>query len=224
MATLWSRDRWRREWQQLRGVDWQALELREAAGWPLLLKLLSCVLVLALALAAMYMWVISDHRAALADARQEESRLLSVFEQKSAQAAQLPETRSQLASLDAVVLELRDMLPTSAEIPSLLDSINDAAVENHLNIDTIERKPTVTHDYYIERAFDIEVRGGYHQIARFVADMAALSRLVTQHDFTLAPAEDSGGALRLSMLARTYSYREPAAADAEDTGASGGQP
>jgi type IV pilus assembly protein PilO len=206
-----NRERLAQEWRQLREVDWQALELREAGGWPLLLKLLSCVLVLMLALAAMYGLVVREHRAALGDARQQEEQLLTTFEQKSAEASYLPRVQQQLATLDAKMLELRAMLPTSAEIPSLLDSINDAAVENRLSIDTIRLNSTVVHGYYIEHPFDIQVRGGYHQIARFVADMAALSRVVTQHDFTLAPVEGVSDTLRLSMLARTYSYQKSVA-------------
>ncbi|HBM44292.1 MAG TPA: pilus assembly protein PilO, partial [Halomonas sp.] len=35
-----------------------------------------------------------------------------------------------------------------------------------------------------------------------------LARIVTQHDLTLAPAGQSGDSLRMSLLARTYSYIE----------------
>lgn len=206
-----NREAWAREWRQLREVDWQALELREAGGWPLLLKMLSCVMVLILALAIMYGLVVREHRAALADARQQEVQLLKTFEKKSAEASYLPRVQQQLATLDAKMLELRAMLPTSAEIPSLLDSINDAAMENRLNVDTIRLRPQIAQGYYIEHPFDIQVRGGYHQIARFVADMAALSRIVTQHDFTLTPVSGNSDELRLAMLARTYSYQEPVA-------------
>ena len=60
-----------------------------------------------------------------------------------------------------------------------------------------------------ERGFDIEVRGGYHEIAAFLGSVAALPRIVTLHDFTLTPVNE-GDTLRLSLLARTYSYREDA--------------
>ena len=49
---------------------------------------------------------------------------------------------------------------------------------------------------------------GYHELAQFVADISQLARIVTQHDLTLAPAGQSGDSLRMSLLARTYSYIE----------------
>ncbi|WP_280338161.1 type 4a pilus biogenesis protein PilO [Salinicola acroporae] len=62
-------------------------------------------------------------------------------------------------------------------------------------------------EFYIEQPFDIQVRGDFHQIASFLARVAAMPRIVTLHDFTLTPMEDR---LRLSMLAKTYRYREDA--------------
>ena len=104
---------------------------------------------------------------------------------------------------------LRRMLPTDAEIPSLLDSISDAAVDNRLSIETIRLRPTHTQTHYVEQPLDILVRGDYHQLARFSADIASLPRMVTQHDFTLEPVEGRGETLRLSLLARTYRYLTP---------------
>ena len=105
---------------------------------------------------------------------------------------------------------MRAMLPTSAEIPSLLDSISDAAVNNNLSIETIRLRPTVRNTHYVEHPLDIQVRGGYHELAQFVADISQLARIVTQHDLALAPAEQSGDSLRMSLVARTYSYIEEA--------------
>ncbi|WP_089703950.1 type 4a pilus biogenesis protein PilO [Vreelandella arcis] len=207
---MWNRERWAYEWQQLREVDWRDLDVKEAGGWPSLLKALCGGLALLVALLVMEWWVIGERRAALVSAQQQESRLLSDYRRQAGEAVQLPKMREQLATLEDQMARLRAILPTDAEIPSLLDSISDAAVDNRLTIETIRLRPTVTQPHYVEQPLDIQVRGDFHQIARFVADMASLSRLVTQHDFALERADSNGDTLRLSMLARTYRDREDA--------------
>ncbi|MCO7247176.1 type 4a pilus biogenesis protein PilO [Halomonas sp. Mc5H-6] len=205
---IWKRARWAQEWQQLRDVDWRDLDVKEAGGWPLLLKALCGGLALLVAVLIMEWLIIGERRAELASAQQQESRLLGDYRRQSGEAAQLPKMREQLATLEDQMARVRAILPTDAEIPSLLDSISDAAVDNRLTIETIRLRPTVTQRHYVEQPLDIQVRGDFHQIARFAADIASLSRLVTQHDFTLAPVDNSGGNLRLSLLARTYRDRE----------------
>lgn len=205
---MWKRTRWVHEWQQLRAVDWRDLDVKEAGGWPVLLKALCGVLALLVALLVMEWWVIGERRAELVSAQQQETRLLSEYRRQAGEAVQLPKMREQLATLEDQMSRLRAILPTDAEIPSLIDSISDAAVDNRLTIETIRLRPTVTQPHYVEQPLDIQVRGDFHQIARFAADIASLSRLVTQHDFTLTPAEGSGDTLRLSLLARTYRDRE----------------
>ena len=78
------------------------------------------------------------------------------------------------------------------------------------------------------------MRGSYHDIGAFVSDVAALPRIVTLHDFEIAPDAPSsqpdatassqcdrdcfnaGSTLRMSILAKTYSYvLRPAAGDRE---------
>ena len=191
-----SREQWAIEWRRLREVDWQGLDVKEAGGWPFLLKVACCCLALIVALSVMIWFVGSEHREAFREAQRQEIRLLGEYRSKVSEAAFLPEMREKLAALEAQV------------IPSLLDSISDAAVENRLTIETIRLRPTLAQADYIEQPLDIQVRGDYHQLARFVADIASLSRMVTQHDFSLEPVEGRGDTLRLSLLARTYRYVE----------------
>ena len=204
-----NREQWAIEWQRLRDVDWRDLDVKEAGGWPWLLKVLCCCLALLAALSVMLWLVVSEQREALMVAQRQEARLLSEYRSKASQAAFLPEMRDQLATLEGQVGRLRTMLPTDAEIPSLLDSISDAAADNRLTIETIRLRPAQAQAHYVEQPLDIQVRGGYHQLARFSADIASLPRMVTQHDFTLEPVEERGDTLRLSLLARTYRYLEP---------------
>ena len=86
----------------------------------------------------------------------------------------------------------------------------------------------------MELPIRIAVRGSYHDIGAFVSDIAALPRIVTLHDFEIAPeatssqaeatassdcdgdCSNAGSTLRMAILAKTYSYlSRPAAGDRE---------
>ncbi|QHD48858.1 type 4a pilus biogenesis protein PilO [Vreelandella aquamarina] len=206
----WGRERWQDEWQRLKTLDWQALDVKEAGEWPVLLKALCGALAFGVALGGLSWWLVSEKRVELEAAERQEARLLNEYRSKVSEAAFLPEVRDQLTALEEQMATMRSMLPTSAEIPSLLDSISDAALDNDLSIETIRLRPTVSNTHYVEHPLDIQVRGGYHELAQFVADISQLARIVTQHDVALSPAEQSGESLRMSLVARTYSYIEEA--------------
>ena len=50
----------------------------------------------------------------------------------------------------------------------------------------------------------IRVNGTYHDIGRFVSDLAQLPRIVTLHDMVLTPAKD--GVLNMDARIQTYRY------------------
>ncbi|MCG7601428.1 type 4a pilus biogenesis protein PilO [Halomonas sp. McH1-25] len=198
------------ELRRLRDLDWRELNLREAGGWPVSLQVISCLLVLAAVFWLVQWFVVAPQADSLERAQAQESELLDQYEAKAYQAANLPTMREQMGELEARMAELLQMLPTGAEVPTLIDNISDTALENQLIIDFIRLRTPVPQAFYTEQPFDIQVRGDYHRIAAFLSGVAGLPRIVTLHDFTLTPL-DEAGTLQLSMLARTYSHREEAA-------------
>ncbi|WP_083001357.1 type 4a pilus biogenesis protein PilO [Halomonas sp. GT] len=201
------RQRVKNDWQRLRNVEWQSLDIKEAGEWPWLLKALLGLFVFLLAFIGINWWLVGEARDSLATEQRQEERLLIEYRRKASEAAFLPDIRRQLTILEDQMVQMQAMLPTSAEIPSLLDSISDAAIENRLTIETIRLRPTVSNTHYIEHPLDIQVRGDYHALAQFVSDISDLARIITQHDFTLVPVDQNGDMLRMSLLARTYSYK-----------------
>ena len=135
----------------------------------------------------------------------QEQQALQRFETLSYQAVNLPAMEHQMEVLEGRMQSVLEMLPSDAEVPALLDAISEAARQQQLDIDSIKLRPAVEQEFYVEQPFDIQVRGDFHQIASFLARVAAMPRIVTLHDFTLTPVGDS---LRLAMLAKTYRYRE----------------
>ncbi|NNL11090.1 MAG: type 4a pilus biogenesis protein PilO, partial [Pseudomonadales bacterium] len=50
--------------------------------------------------------------------------------------------------------------------------------------------------------------GTYHDLGAFVSGIAGLPRIVTLHDFEILPVEDRPGILQMSIVAKTYRYKD----------------
>lgn len=202
----------RDQWRQLRELPWRDLDVKEAGSWPLGLQALIALAVLAGAAWATQWLLASSPRETFLRLTAQEAQALERFETLSYQAVNLPAMKHQMGILETRMQRVLEMLPSDAEVPALLDAISDAARGQRLDIDSIKLRSAVKRDFYIEQPFDIQVRGDYHQIASFLARVAAMPRIVTLHDFTLIPVD---GHLRLAMVAKTYRYRamaDPASA------------
>jgi type IV pilus assembly protein PilO len=63
----------------------------------------------------------------------------------------------------------------------------------------------VPQPFYAELPLKLVLIGGYHDLGHFVSQLAGLPRIVTLHDFTLTPLnETNDGQLRMTLLAKTY--------------------
>ena len=94
-------------------------------------------------------------------------------------------------------------------VPYLLEDITRTGLGSGLEFEEIKLLPEVTQQFYIELPIQITVTGAYHDLATFVSGVAGLPRIVTLHDFELAPASKEGGSkLRMSILAKTYRYND----------------
>lgn len=201
------RQRWRDEWHRLSTLDWRRLELGEAGRWPVSLRLLVAILAFVLALTAMMVGCLHPLSQRLVERQRQERAVIGDFEDRAHELAELDQLKRLLVDLDQRVNERRRMLPDGADIPSLLEGIGLVAKRRGLSLEELELRPARPLALYVERPFDLRVRGDYHAIGGFVADLANLPRLVTLHDFTLSPVD---GGLELRALAQTYSIGDGA--------------
>ena len=78
-----------------------------------------------------------------------------------------------------------------------------------LEFESITLQPETAKQFYIELPISIVVQGNYHDLGTFVSSIASLPRIVTLHDFTIAPVtEGNPDLLKMSILARTYRYND----------------
>lgn len=198
------------EWfDGLRKVDINDLDTNNMGSWPPAIKALAGILLMVMVLGLGYYFYISDLEVQLDLKRTEESTLKGQFASKAGMAANLELYTQQMKAMENSFGVLLRQLPSDTEVPGLLEDITRTGLGSGLEFEEIKLLPEVTQQFYIELPIQITVTGAYHDLATFVSGVAGLPRIVTLHDFDLAPANPEGGTkLRMSILAKTYRYND----------------
>lgn len=198
------------EWfDALRKIDISDLDTNNIGSWPIPVKWLTGVLLVILVLGLGYNFALSDLEDQLQQVRGEEDTLKAQFAGKAHMAANLERYTEQMKQMEESFGVLLRQLPSDTEVPGLLEDITRTGLGSGLEFEEIKLLPEVTQPFYIELPIQITVTGGYHDLATFVSGVAGLPRIVTLHDFDIAPMEpDAGPKLRMSIQAKTYRYNE----------------
>ena len=193
--------------EQLQNFDVSELDVNNIGSWPGPVKLVLMLIAFGLVLGTGYYFYLTDKQNMLANAETRELELRRDYEFKAEKAANLEEYRAQKLEMESTFGTLLKQLPQDTEVPGLLDDITRTALDNELRIESIDLQTERQLEFYVELPIDIVVEGSYHKIGSFVSGVAALSRIVTLHDFDLEP-QGSPLNLKLRILAKTYRYLE----------------
>lgn len=197
--------------ERLRTIELEDLELRNAGSWPAPARIAATALAFVLVLAVAWLaWLAPRSEALSADARTER-QLADTRRTKTLLAAPLGAEQARRDALQADFSALLATLPTGTEVPGLLEDIARAALVHELTVERIELGVESPSELYFELPIEIVLTGTYHRIGAFAGAVAALSRVVTLHDFEVTRATPVGD-LRIAVLARTYRRRDPAEA------------
>ena len=220
-----------RDWfDQLRQLD-----INDVDAWPRPLRAGALAATFCVTLLAGHVVYLTGKHDALNARMGSETELKREYERKALPAASVEALRARHEDTAAEFQALLRQLPRDTEVPGLIEDISRAALANGLTTESIDLEPERATGFYIELPIRITVRGSYHDIGAFVSDVAALSRIVTLHDFEIAPEAPSSqpnttaashcdedcsdadvSALRMSVLAKTYRYlARPGAGDHE---------
>lgn len=193
--------------QELRTIDLSEIRADNIGRWPLIVRIIACVLAFIVVLVAFYFVKVKELNGDLDVARNQEQALRIDFANKARDAANLAAYQEQMVELQERLDVLVGQLPEDTEVPDLLDDVSETGLNSGLQIQSISLQDEVVHDFFVELPILIEASGGYHDFAGFVSGVAGLPRIVTLHDFTIENDDDN--LLSLSILARTYRYKAP---------------
>jgi type IV pilus assembly protein PilO len=99
-------------------------------------------------------------------------------------------------------------LSNKTEVAELLVDISQTGLATGLEFDLFKPAAEVPKDFYAENPIQMRVQGKYHEFGLFTSGVAALPRIVTMHDFAIAPSKGGQGRLAMDITARTYRYLE----------------
>ena len=192
----------------LNEFDLSDLDMENIGSWPLALKVIVLALLYAAILVAGFYFHVDDLNKRLGAVEQEEQALRQDFEKKAFEAANLEAYKAQLVEMEQRFGALVAQLPSETEVPGLLEDITDKGELNGLSIKRIDLLSEQAQTFYIELPIAIEAVGSYHDLGAFISGMAGLPRIVTLHDFEITLDADAAPMLEISILAKTYRYRE----------------
>jgi type IV pilus assembly protein PilO len=129
--------------------------------------------------------------------------------------------RTELKTLQEEQRELLKALPKRAEIPSFISNIQEQAELSGLEVLSIDISPELAQDLYVKIPVRMEIRGTYHQIAKFFKNTSELRRIVNVEGLSLTPertaneqATNTPTRMRAKFVAATFRFKEGDAAGA----------
>lgn len=84
---------------------------------------------------------------------------------------------------------MRQLVPTSNEVPALIEQVSTAARRVNLELDGIDPEPVITGDQFDTYRYQISVIGDYHAVAAFLTNIGSLTRIVAPVNLKLAPMQ-----------------------------------
>ena len=182
------------------------LDTKDPSLWPVLPRILLCILIAVGVAAALWLTVLVDYETELQTARNQEETLRQDYQKKLLKAVSLDALKKQREQIQQYVIQLEKQLPSKAEMAALLSDINQAGLGRSLQFELFRPGQVVARDYYAELPIAVRVTGKYHDMGAFAADVAHLSRIVTMDSIAIAPNAKDGANLSMDATARTYRY------------------
>jgi type IV pilus assembly protein PilO len=185
----------------------QEIDIQDPMVWPPWFTwLMGVVAAVALVGAGWYV-VLQDQQNVLVAQQGEETTLTQTYRSKAAMVASLPAYEKQMGQVKKMLAEMEYALPDSQAMASLLTEITNAVLSQGLTITLFQPRDEVPYGVYAMVPIDIEVIGGFHQVAEFVSTISAMDRIVTVRNLSMRrTGDDTAGQLTTSASLVTYRY------------------
>lgn len=109
---------------------------------------------------------------------------LTVLDKKNQQAAadvasnSIPKLMAQAREYDASLKVMQQLVPTTNEVPALLENVSTAARRVGLDLASVEPMPVLNGEQFDTYRYRVSVKGGYNALAGFLTNVGSLNRIV----------------------------------------------
>ena len=86
---------------------------------------------------------------------------------------------ARMALYERHVARLEELIPAQEEVPALVDDIQSRARVSNVEVVGLDPEPTAPAGPYNRTGYQMSVVGEYHEVARFLSEIASLPRIVT---------------------------------------------
>ena len=126
------------------------------------------------------MYLLGPRQEANTELQQQVEQLETVNRRASVLAAQGGgDLQERLALYEAHVAQLEELIPGREEVPALIDDISTRARLMNVDLRDLQPQPREPGEHYDRTSYNMSAVGEYHNVARFLTDIASLSRIVT---------------------------------------------
>jgi len=188
--------------------DINELDLNNMGNWPLVAKAAVIVLFCAIIAGAAFYFDTMPQLEERDKLAAEEDKQLSIIKIRAAKAANLAALKSLLKQMERDYKKMRLRLPTKTQVAVLLEDISQKGRAAGLNFKLYDPLKENAQEEFVEIPIRIKVVGNYHQLGKFISDIAELPRIVTLHDINIKPVSKSNSMLTMTVLAKTYKYED----------------
>lgn len=109
---------------------------------------------------------------------------VALLDKKNQQAAadlasnSIPKLQAQAKEYEASLKVLQQLVPTTNEVPALLENVSTAARRVGLDLASVEPMPVLPGEQFDTYRYKVSVKGGYHALAGFLTNVGSLNRIV----------------------------------------------
>lgn len=85
---------------------------------------------------------------------------------------------------------MRQLVPTSNEVPALLDQVSTAARRVGLDLGAVEPELVIVGDQFDTYRYKMALFGTYHEVGEFLTNVGSLTRIIAPINLTLVPVRN----------------------------------
>jgi len=183
-------------------INW---DLNDAGAWPKPIKVSAGIIVFLLIVGGAYYQFTREKLTQLTIEEQAVADSIKKYEFAWRLAQNLELHQKQYRQIGSSLAEMMKLMPTKAEVASLLVDISQTGLSSGLEFELFKPAGEVDKGDVVDLPIDIKVLGQYSELGLFISGLATLPRIVTIKNIEIEPTKQRS---LLSMNALITTYRE----------------